>query len=112
MPTEHIPGPSAHFKATHVLREYDNLYSYPEGDHSLYNAQELSMAVVQGFGVNRLDDKACTRCQDTNKFRCFDVCRQRVSYTAAYANCLRTHHENEYSFRTISLPKIPLESKS
>src|ERR1700730_8587180 len=112
MPAEHIPGPSAHFKATHVLRGNDAYQSYADGDHSLFNAQELSMAVVQGFGVDRLDDKACTRCQDANKFRCFDVCRQRISYTAACANCLRTHHENECSFRTISLPKIPLESKS
>jgi hypothetical protein len=46
MPIEYIPGPSAYFKATYVLREYNNLYSYLEGDYSLYNTQELSIAVV------------------------------------------------------------------
>ena len=46
MPIEYIPGPSAYFKATHVLREYDNLYSYLEDNYSLYNTQELSIAVI------------------------------------------------------------------
>jgi hypothetical protein len=75
----------------------------PDGLYSLSHFQEVNAVAVQGFGT--IPGQGCTRCRDASKFRHFDLCKIRFSFSPACGNCLMTHHPECCSFRTF--PYIP-----